>query len=120
MFLRFIRINSSRSISIQVEEEKHIIYECFEKTQKDILVPTDHSLYKKQRKNTQKTSTLTQNRKRNKKEKIFGVWADGEKNQAELHKKGNQQRENVYQSLQAVLRDLEILPSTMLTKCQAM
>ena len=89
----------------------------FEKTQ-DTFVPTDYSLYKK------KVDTKNQHdshSKLKKKRKIFGAWVKREITQAESFRRKEIRREREGTSLfKTVLRDVDILPSTLLTKCKAM
>ena len=56
-----------------MKKKNILICECFEKIQKYMWVPADHSLQEENKAHTENIKSLTQNRKKKQERKIFGV-----------------------------------------------
>ena len=115
-----LNISYKPEISIQAKDEE--IYEWFLKRHKThLLLLTTASTKRKESRYKKPTRFSLKIEKRKKERKIFGAWLKWEITQAESFRRNEIRRERECTSLfKTVLRDAEILPSTLLTKCKAM
>ena len=98
------------------------IWMFFEKTQDTFFSYWPQPLQKEKEVDTKsQQDSYSKLRKKKKKRKIFGAWVKWQITQAESFRRKEIRRESEGTSLfKTVLRGVEILPSTLLTKCKAM
>ena len=117
-----LNINYKPEISIQAKDEEIWYMNVFWKDTRYVCSYWPQPLQKEKKVDTKKPTRFSLKiEKRKKERKIFGAWLKWEITQAESFRRKEIRRESEGTSLfKTVLRGVEILPSTLLTKCKAM
>ena len=112
---------NQRSV-FKLKMKRYYIWMFFEKTQDTFFSYWPQPLQKEKEVDTKsQQDSYSKLRKKKKKRKIFGAWVKWQITQAESFRRKEIRRESEGTSLfKTVLRGVEILPSTLLTKCKAM
>ena len=114
-----LNISYKPEISIQAKDEEIWYMNVFWKDTRYVCSYWPQPLQKEKKVDTK--NQQDSHSKLKKERKIFGAWLKWEITQAESFRRKEIRREIECTSLfKTVLRDVEILPSTLLTKCKAM
>lgn len=115
-----LNVSYKPEISIQTKDEEILYMNVSSKNTRHIFSYWPQPLLKEKKVDT-KSQQDSYSKLRKRKRKIFGAWVKWEITQAESFRRKEIRREREGTSLfKTVLRDVEILPSTLLTKCKAM
>ena len=118
-----LNVSYKPEVSIQAKDEEILYMNVFWKDTRHVffLLTTASTKRKGSRYKKPTRFLLKIEGKKKKKRKIFGAWVKWQITQAESFRRKEIRRESEGTSLfKTVLRGVEILPSTLLTKCKAM
>ena len=116
-----LNVSYKPEISIQAKDEEIWYMNVFWKDTRHVFFPYWPQPLQKEKEVDTKSQQDSYSKLRKRKRKIFGAWVKWEITQAESFRRKEMRRESEGTSLfKTVLRGVEILPSTLLTKCKAM
>lgn len=118
--INLLNISYKREISIQAKDEDILYMNVFLKRHKTRLFLLTTASTKRKGSRYKKPTRFLLKIEKKRKRKIFGAWVKREITQADSFRRKEIRRERGGTSLFKTVLTVEILPSTLLTKCKAM